>query len=176
MLVERYLAICIPAAVLLAADGLGLLAERRRVIALLLLAMTLVYSVSSIRFYMRHPEFGESWREATAYLLSKAHPGDEVVVMGGLPFLVFDYYRQNSTAEVPDLAVANSVSALPNALPDNVWFVGTNLLKPTWEEEAHRFAELYRNQYCSVPTEPMPGTIQVWHFSRCEPGANAIGK
>ena len=46
ILVERYLAVCIPAAVLLAADGLGLLAERRRVIAPLLLVADLWFTPS----------------------------------------------------------------------------------------------------------------------------------
>ena len=168
MLVERFLSISIPAAVLLAADGIALVAQRSRVVALILLLLTVVYSVSGVRFYVRHPEFGESWREATAYLMTNAHQGDELVVAEGLPYLVFDYYRQYPTTKVPNLLIGNSAAApLPSPPPSDVWFVGTNLLKPTWEEEAHRFAELHRNGYCSVPTEQMPGTIQVWHFKRC---------
>jgi mannosyltransferase len=176
VLVERYLAVCIPAAALLAADGIAFLAQGRRVIALCLLVLTLIYSASGIRFYARHPEFGESWREATAYVMAQAHPGDEVVVMEGLPSLTFDYYRQNSTIRVPDVLIANSAAApLPSPPPADVWFIGTNLLQPTWEQEAHRFLELHVNEYCSLTTQPQPGTIQVWHFRRCAPEATAIG-
>lgn len=176
LLVERYLAVCIPAAVLLAADGITHLARRQRVIALGLLVLALVYSASGIRFYVRHPEFGENWREATAYLMARAHPGDEVVILEGLPPLVFDYYRQNSPTQVAGLQIAYSAEApLPVPAPEDVWFLGSILLKPNWEQEAHRFEELHRNEYCSVPTERTPGTIQVWRFTRCAPEATGRG-
>ncbi len=172
MLVERYLAVCIPAAVLLAADGIVRVAQRRLIVGGGLLLLILFYSASSIRFYIRQAKFDENWREATAGLLASAHPGDEVVIMEGLPRVVFDYYRGNSVATVPGLVVANSADApLPNPVPENVWFVGSMRLKPDWEEEANRFLGMHRQDYCSVASEPVTGPIKVWQFRRCNPGS-----
>jgi mannosyltransferase len=174
ILVERYLAVCIPAAVLLAANGIARVARRRLSVAVGLLLLILFYSASNIRFYVRHTGFDENWREATAGLLAGAHPGDEVVIMGGLPSLVFDYYRRSSTATVPGLVVVNSGDApLPSPAPENVWYLGSTRLKPDWEHEAHRFLEIHRQDYCAVAAEPVTGPIKVWQLKRCGPGSAA---
>jgi len=170
ILVERYLAVCIPAAVLLAGDGIARLAQRRLAVALGLLLVILFYSASNIRFYLRQAEFDENWREATAFVLAGAQPGDEVVIMEGLPRVVFDYYRLTSTTTVRGLIIAGSADAqLPNPAPENVWFMGSIRLKPHWEDEAHRFLEIHRQDYCSVTPKLAPGPIKVWQFKHCGP-------
>ena len=172
ILVERYLAVCIPAAVLLAADGIARVAQRRLIVGGGLLLLILFYSASNIRFYMRQAGFDENWREATAGVLAGAHPGDEVVIMEGLPRVVFDYYRGASVTKVPDLVIANSADApLPNPTPESVWLMGSMRLKPNWEDEAHRFLELHRQDYCYVASEPVPGPVKVWQFRHCDPGS-----
>jgi|HubBroStandDraft_6_1064221.scaffolds.fasta_scaffold14053_5 mannosyltransferase len=172
MLVERYLAICIPAAVLSAAGGIARVAQRRLIVGGGLLLLILFYSVSNIRFYIRQAGFDENWREATAFVMAGAHSGGEVVIVEGLPRLVFDYYRQASATTVPDLVIVGTADApLPNPAPENVWFVGSMRLKPNWEDEAHRFRELHRQDYCSVASEPVTGPIKVWQFRRCDPGS-----
>jgi mannosyltransferase len=172
ILVERYLAVCIPAAVVLAADGIARVAQRRLIVGGGLLLLIVFYSATSIRFYIRQAGFDENWREATAFVMTGARSGDEVVVMEGLPRLVFDYYRGASVIKVPDLVIASSADApLPNATPENVWFVGSMRLKPNWEEEANRFLELHRQDYCSVASERMTGPIKVRRFRHCDPGS-----
>lgn len=172
ILVDRYLAVCIPAVALLAADGIVPLARRRLIVASGLLLLILFYSASNIRYYVRHPEFGENWREATAYLLARSHPRDEVVIIEGLPPLVFDYYRQMSATKVPGLIIVHSGDApLPVPPPENVWFLGSVLLKPNWEDEAHHFLESHRRDYCYVASEPLSRTIKVWQFRRCITGS-----
>lgn len=169
ILVERYLAVCIPAAVLLAADGIARVAQRRVIVGGALLLLILFYSASSIRFYIRKAEFDENWREATAIVLAGANPGDEVVIVEGLPALVFDYYRQAWSTKVPGLMIVGRAVA-PNPAPQNVWFVGSMRLKPNWEDEARRFRDLHARDYCSVASEPVKGPVKVWHFRRCSPG------
>jgi mannosyltransferase len=172
MLVERYLAVCIPAAVLLAADGIARLAQRRLIVASVLVLLILFYSASNIRFYIRQAGFDENWREATAFVMTGAHTGDEVIIMEGLPRVVFDYYRGAPVTRVPGLVIANSADVqLPNPTPENVWFVGSMRLKPNWEDEAHRFLELHRQDYCYVASEPVTGPIKVWQFRHCDPGS-----
>jgi hypothetical protein len=172
LLVERYLAVCIPAAVLLAANGIEQLAQRRLAVAAGLLLLIVFYSASGIRFYIRQAEFDENWREATAFVMARAGSGDEVVVMEGLPRVVFDYYRQGSTKKVPDLVTVDAAdSPLPNPAPENVWFLGSMRLKPDWGDEAHRFRELHRQDYCPVTADPVKGPIKVWQFRRCDFGA-----
>jgi len=119
-----------------------------------LLLLILFFSASNIRFYMRHAEFDENWREAAAFLLRGAHPGDEVVIVDGLPQVVFDHYRQTSPT-APDLIIVGSADApIPSPLPEGVWFMGSTRLKPDWECEAHRFLELHRQDYCYVAPTP----------------------
>jgi mannosyltransferase len=172
MLVERYLAVCIPAAVLLAADGIARVSRRRLAIAAGLLLLIVFYSASSIRFYVRQARFDENWREAAAFVMVGAHSGDEVVVMEGLPRVVFDYYRRASATKAPALMIVDSADVpLPSPVPENVWFVGSMRLKPDWEGEAHRFLEMHRQDYCSVASAPVTGPIKVWQFRRCDPGS-----
>jgi mannosyltransferase len=174
MLVERYLAVCISAAVLLAGDGIARVAQRRLAVGAGLLLLIVFYSASSIRFYVRQAEFDENWREATAFVMAEAHSGDEVVVMEGLPRVVFDYYRQASATKAPDLTIVGTAdAAVPNPAPENVWFVGSTRLKPDWEGEGHRFLEMHRQDYCPVASEPVKGPIKVWQFKRCGAGSRA---
>jgi 4-amino-4-deoxy-L-arabinose transferase-like glycosyltransferase len=171
ILVERYLAVCIPAVVLLAADGIASVAQRQRIVATGLLLLILFFSASNIRFYVRHAEFDENWREATAFVVLGAHPGDEVVIMDGLPHVVFDHYRQTSPTGLNLIIVGSADAPIPSPLPENVWFMGSTRLKPDWEGEAHRFLELHRQDYCYVAPTPVAGPIKVWQFRRCGPEA-----
>ncbi|MGA2902710.1 MAG: glycosyltransferase family 39 protein [Candidatus Korobacteraceae bacterium] len=70
LLMARFLAVCIPAAVLLAAAGLSQLARWSRPAAGVMLLLILLQSASGIRFIYRQIRFAEDWRGATAYLLS----------------------------------------------------------------------------------------------------------
>ena len=172
LLVERFLSVCIPACVVLAAAGIAIIARRSRAAGLALLVLMVFYSASNIRHYFRHPEYGENWREATAYLLARAQPGDEVVLLPGLGPPTFDYYRERNPRKIVDLRLADSASApLPYPPPPNVWFIGPVLLTPNWADEAAAFAEAHRGEYCGEPPQPKSGSVRVWEFRLCAQAA-----
>lgn len=166
LLVERFLAVCIPAGVLLASAGIVLIGQRSRVAALALVAAMIFYSVSSIRHYYRHPGYDERWREATNYLLSQAHPGDEVVMTRYVK-LTFDYYREARGESVPPLQIAEDGAPLPAPPPQNVWFIGSAALEPHFADEADAFARVHHQEYCAEPSLPETGSARLWRFRRC---------
>jgi len=173
LVVERFLAVCIPASVLLAAAGIAKVAGGSRSVGLALLALTVLYSASNIRHYMRHPEYGENWLEASAYLLSNAQPGDEVVLLAGLGPPTFDYYRERNARKISRLLFADSASApLPVPPPQNVWFIGSLLLTPNWAAEADAFGQAHKDRYCAESPQPDTGSVRVWQFRRCTSGDN----
>jgi uncharacterized membrane protein len=170
LLVERFLSVCIPGSVLLAAAGLTIIARRSRAVALAVLLAMVFYSASNIRHYFRHPEYAENWREASAYLLSRVQPEDKVVLLPGLCPLTFDYYRQRNPRRVADIRFADSAATpLPTPPPRTVWFIGSVLLTPSWADEAETFAQAHRGEYCGEPPQPESGSVRVWEFKRCGP-------
>jgi hypothetical protein len=167
--VERFLAVCIPAAVLSAAAGLMQLARWSKVAGVIVLVLIVFYSISNVRYHIGHPEYGENWREASQYVFAHAEPGDEVVILSGLPLFVFDYYREMRPAKIPALTMADSASnALPQPLPKNVWFIGWTGRQPRWDTEAERFREAQEPRYCEIQPEPVSGIVKVWQFRLCE--------
>jgi hypothetical protein len=120
------------------------------------LLLILFLPAFNIRFYVRHAEFDENWREATAFVVLGAHSGDEVVIMDGLPQVVFDHCRQTSPTALDLIIVGSADAPIPSLLSENVWFMGSTRLKSDWEGEAHRFLELHRQDYCYVAPTPSP--------------------
>jgi len=181
LLVDRYLSICIPAAVLLAAAGVVQITHRSRMVGFGLLAFIVLYSTTSIRFYLRHPEFGEDVRGASRYVLAHVQPGDAVIV-GEVTGMTFDYYREIDGEAVPQLARLESVTTpLPSPLPENVWFFGSTRPNPNWRgaapdaaAEMQTFAVAHARDYCPLPPHTEAGGVTVWQFRRCaslpEPG------
>ena len=175
LLVERYLSVCIPAAVLLAAAGIVQLSRWSRIVAIGLLALILIYSAAGIRFYYRHPEFAEDLRGASIYVLAHVQAGD-VVMVGSSSGLVFDYYRDIARAKLPPFYRLESVAAaLPSPLPQNVWLVGGTRFNPNWkgavpgaaEAEVQAFAVAHKSEYCQLSTHTAGGGLKVWQFSLC---------
>lgn len=168
MLVERFLAICIPAAVLAAAAGVMQLARWSKAAGVLVLVLIVFYSMSNVRYHLRHPEYGENWREASQYVFAHAEAGDEVVILPGMPRFVFDYYREMNPANVPVLVFANSApELLPQPLPQNVWFVGWTERQSRWDTEAAKFLEAQRPRYCEKPLRFDASIVKVWQFRLC---------
>ena len=166
--VARFLAICIPAAVLLAASGVVVISRWSRCASLAILTLTVFYSASNIRHYFQRPEYTETWREASAYLLSRAQPGDEVVVLPGTR-PPFDYYLERNSRSLPQLRILQSgADALNISPPRNVWFIGSLTLTPKLANETEAFAQAHRRgQYCPEPPQPASGSVQVWQFRMC---------
>jgi mannosyltransferase len=175
LLVERYLAICIPASMLLAAAGIIQLSRWTRAAAIGLLALILLYSASGIRFYERHPEFAEGWRGASTYVLAHVQAGD-VVIVGGLAGLSFDYYREIDKVGLPSFARLESVAtSLPSPPPQNVWLIGDTRFNPNWkgavpgagQAEVQAFAVAHQRDYCPLPTHAEMDGVRAWQFRRC---------
>ena len=175
LLVERYLSICIPAAVLLAATGIVQLSRWSRIVAIGLLVLILIYSATGIRFYYRHPEFAEDMRGASGYVLAHVQPGD-VVIAGNVAGLTFDYYRDIDRATLPPFTRLESVPvSLPSPLPKNVWLLGGTRFNPNWkggvpgaaEAEVQAFAVAHKGEYCPLPPHAEAGGVKVWQFSLC---------
>lgn len=96
MLVPRYLLMCVPAAVLLAAQGLVTLEHRvargRAVSSAILVAM-LALACSAVRdYYASFATYGHDWRAVTNYMLSRQEPGDGAIFYTFSGHRVFDYY------------------------------------------------------------------------------------
>ena len=173
LLVSRYLGVCLPAGVLLAASGLLQVARWSRPAAGAVLLLILFYSGSAIRFYDRHPEFEQDWRGASDYLLSRVQAGDEVV-LDGYVRITFDYYRARSTVKVPPFVMVESAaSPLPKPAPLNVWCLGgvqqgSEISDPAASNIAVQvFQTAYGESYCARPPQPKTGIVRVWQFVRC---------
>ena len=87
-LVPRYLLVCVPAAVILAAYGLAGLRLRPRVF---LAAATVLLSLLGLIYYQTRPR--EDWRGAARYVFAQAQPGDAILVLPSYSRLPFLYYR-----------------------------------------------------------------------------------
>ena len=91
----RYLVMCIPALVLLAASGLSRL--RPRWVAALVLAAMLGFSGRGLQSYY-HADFDiarEDWRGATQYLLNHSLPEDGVLFHSAQARMPFEYYAES---------------------------------------------------------------------------------
>jgi len=88
----RYLIVCLPASVLLAAAGISRLRLRFRVGVLLLVT---VLSVGRVFAYYQHDfdVYRDNWRAATHYVLANTEPGDGIFFYAGPGRMTFDYYR-----------------------------------------------------------------------------------
>jgi mannosyltransferase len=84
-----YLIVSVPPLIVLAADGLSRIRPRPAVVAALVVWVGL--TMVQAGFYY---EFGrrENWRDATQYILSRAHPEDGVLFLLSTP-AGFEYYR-----------------------------------------------------------------------------------
>ncbi len=125
----RYLAICLPPLVLLAAGALTRLWRRRYAWAVF--ALLVAAQVRSLSWYYRGLE-NEDWRRTTAYVLSHARPGDYVVFVASYVRAPFDLYRRldepvaSPTAppiELPAWRTPVETAAAVRAHATRVWVV-----------------------------------------------------
>jgi mannosyltransferase len=101
----RYALMCVPACVLLAAQGLTTLAKyapRGLLVSSTVLLLMILLSLSSVReYYDSFQTYGHDWRGVTRYILSQQEPGDAAVFYTLSGHRVFDYYlsRELMSAE-----------------------------------------------------------------------------
>ena len=101
LFLSRYLLVCVPAAVLLAAFGFNSLA---RSVSLVCISLTLIASLVMVRSYYRHPQGKEDWRSANRYVSTEARAGDAVIVLpeyGRFTFTFYSNLRALPSKELP---------------------------------------------------------------------------
>ncbi len=93
MFLVRYLVICLPGLVLLAAAGIARL--RFAVLMIAAVAVFALPSVRAVQTYYQH-DFDltrDDWRSATQYILHNARPGDAVVIHIAGGRMGYEFYR-----------------------------------------------------------------------------------
>lgn len=92
LFLPRYLIVCLPAWLMLAAAGVTAIGNRwlRAGCILLLAALSLR---GALAYYAQDFEPGQDWRAATGYVLAHARPGDAAAFYGTPGWIPYDYYR-----------------------------------------------------------------------------------
>jgi mannosyltransferase len=164
LLVSRYLLVCVPASVILAAAGLVRL---NRIVAVILLSLAVLYSISGDRFYYRHPQLTEDWRGATKHVLSNISPGEIIVLLPAFSMLTFDYYRQ--AAGVPDGTVLELETAaeIPTTNRGTVWFLASGIITPQiGPAEVAAFLTRQKGSYSVAELRDFSG-VKLWRVEHC---------
>jgi uncharacterized membrane protein len=104
----RYALMCVPASVLLAAQGLTTLAKyapRGLLVSSTVLLLMILLSLSSVRgYYDSFQTYGHDWRGVTRYILSQQEPGDAAIFYTLSGHRVFDYYLSRELTSVEALS------------------------------------------------------------------------
>jgi len=90
--VHRFMIICLPPFIILAAAGLSSMQSRRLFVAALT-AMVLISAYRVVRYYQKAPE-AEDWRGATRYILTRGEPSDGLVFYHPCVRRAYEYYRE----------------------------------------------------------------------------------
>ncbi|MFZ3213482.1 MAG: glycosyltransferase family 39 protein [Terriglobales bacterium] len=106
----RYLILCLPASVLLAAAGIARL--RYRVLRFGMLLVMGALSVNGVfAYYQRDFDVGrDDWRTASRYVLAHAEPGDGVFFYTAPGRMTFEYYRSLAGKSIQDPEVLHPSS------------------------------------------------------------------
>jgi mannosyltransferase len=161
-MVPRFLAVCIPAAVLLAAAGLAFYRQRFPLIMVLILAIAVLFSVKSIRFYFRHSDLNEDWRGATGYIFANVAAGDDVIVLPPYARFTFDYYRQHASAKSPPFFVKSALTqAYMTPQPRHIWIIISGFVK-----DHIRSGASSPEGYCPESEHEFAG-VKVQRLKRC---------
>jgi hypothetical protein len=151
--VPRYLLVCAPAAVLLAARGLADLRLRPRI---LLLAATVLLSLGSLCY--RQTRLHEDWRGAAQYVFASTQPGDAVLVLPPFARLPFVYYQHRFGGDSFPLELPEEKMPGGCVAPGVCWTVGPQasspqgLGNPPWLQRL----EDYRRLWVVVYTRAAP--------------------
>ena len=98
----RYMVMCVPALVLLAARGLAYLyhvpAARRWAGAAVFILVMSLSGWGTHQYFVRFPQESTDWRDAVNYILERQQPGDGVFIYTSHA-LSYDYYAQHAVRE-----------------------------------------------------------------------------
>jgi len=99
MFLSRYLIICVPALVLFGTAAIARL--RRPVVAWVVVASLVWLSATHLFAFYESGRGGESWRDATGYVLAATRPGDGIVFYPYYVRAPFEYYQRQGKVTGP---------------------------------------------------------------------------
>lgn len=125
----RFLLFCLPAALLLIADGLTQISNAW--VRYALIALLAIGSLGPIRAYYSEPG-QEDWGGVVRFLSQNAHAGDAAFLPNAYCELPLRYALDHARVSVPDLRI---VSSIPSAEPRNdgsntLWVISCSGTKP----------------------------------------------
>jgi hypothetical protein len=168
----RYLLICLPALVLLAAYGLS--SMRQSWLRVGTLALIALLSVATLKWYYSQPK--DDWRSLTTYLSAHAQPGDAVVGCPPGAEWPVQYYRSAAVAGAhpeltyltPDELIADVRSGRTTGTspPVRVWVVA-------WEDspDSRRVPPAIAPEYRRVDDRHFAGTVNLSLYERRDSGS-----
>lgn len=168
----RYLLICLPALVLLAAYGLA--AMRLPWLRVGICALITLLSVATLKWYYAQPK--DDWRSLTTYLSAHAQPGD--VVVGCTPGAEWpvQYYRSTAVSSAgpeltyltPDELIVDvrSSRSAGTSSPARVWIV-------TWVDspDSRGVPQAIAPKYRRVDDRHFAGTVNLSLYERRDAGS-----
>ncbi len=168
----RYLLICLPALVLLAAYGLA--SMRLPWLRVGICALIALLSVATLKWYYSQPK--DDWRSLTTYLSAHAQPGD--VVVGATPGTEWpvQYYRSAAVSSpepkltylTPDELIADvqSKRSVGTSSPARVWIV-------TWIDspDSRGVPQAIAPKYRRVDDRHFAGTVNLSLYERRDTGS-----
>ncbi|HEY5175563.1 MAG TPA: glycosyltransferase family 39 protein [Terriglobales bacterium] len=174
MFAARYLLICLPPLVLLAAQGLVELRPAWLGIGVCVIIIAL--SAGSLRWYYAHPK--DDWRSLTAYLLQHAQSGDIVVgCPPGAEWPVQHYVSAGPSAATPELsylAPALLLRDVQNHRSEGKPLPSTRFWMVDWgnSPDAKRIPLAVAPEYERVDEEHFPGTLTLALYASAGQGGN----
>ena len=161
----RYLLICLPALILLAAYGLATM--RQPWLRVTVCALIALLSVTTLKWYYSQPK--DDWRSLTAYLSTHARPGDVVVGCTVGTEWPVQYYRSKASfgtkPELTYLAPDELTTAVQNThaagtTPPRLWLV-------TWScPDSSRVPSAIAPEYRRVDEQHFAGTVSLALYER----------
>jgi 4-amino-4-deoxy-L-arabinose transferase-like glycosyltransferase len=128
LFVARFLIICLPAALLLFAEGLALI--RPNWLCFTVVTVTVLASLTAARSYYRQPGSSD-WSAAIAYLAENAQPGDMLIFVNPYCRYPFEYNLRFSGKKLPPVLIQYADPASIRDFPaqtNHVWITDFNAL------------------------------------------------
>lgn len=168
LLIPRVMLMCVPAAALLAAQGLESL---RRPARWTLFALLVLASLAAVRSYYRSPK--PDWRGVTTLALAESQPGDGIVVVPEYARFTVDYYRELSgaSARLPDAAPGGQMEG-SRLVARRLWLAvyGGNGYNPPAQDALQSVLAASRNRYC-VAASSQFSFVELFLLQACPPPA-----
>ena len=118
----KYLTICLPSLLLLAAYGLNVVRPKWLLLALVLVHISL--ATLALQYHYKHAQ-KEQWRSATRFVMSNANSGDGIIFVAYMVRAPFEYYCRHLRLQCQQLEIPKIYSgsyrrggSLPEPPPD----------------------------------------------------------